>query len=57
MKEGDICYNEEIICPHQIDTEPCDCEWLPAMTDKELNESLAFCLAADKFLRGVVDAF
>ena len=30
MKKGDKCYNEEIICPHQIDNEPCGyCEYRP----------------------------
>jgi len=24
------CYNEELVCPRQIDDESCDCEWLPA---------------------------
>jgi hypothetical protein len=30
MKKGDKCYNMELICPHQIDNEPCGyCEYRP----------------------------
>lgn len=29
------CYNEQLVCPRQIDDKPCDCEWLPENKAKE----------------------
>ena len=46
------CYNEQLVCPRQIDDKPCDCEWLPEniareevrelalLTDEEIEQAL-----------------
>ena len=53
MKKGEHCYNDQILCPHQIDDNPCgECEYKPKEESEAYKKLLAWAMIGTIFNKG-----